>query len=98
MGAVYNIHFMQVILYKSGIKITTLRRAYPVIWLAPVFLIFSFTAKKAERQGFEPWEPAKAQRFSRPPRSTAPAPLRYYLEIKMLTLNKRFRHVCKAPF
>ena len=30
----------------------------------------------AERQGFEPWEPVKAQRFSRPPRSTTPAPLR----------------------
>ena len=29
----------------------------------------------AERQGFEPWEPVKAQRFSRPPRSTTPAPL-----------------------
>ena len=29
----------------------------------------------AERQGFEPWEPEKAQRFSRPPRSTTPAPL-----------------------
>ena len=32
--------------------------------------------KMAERQGFEPWEPVKAQRFSRPPRSTTPAPLR----------------------
>ncbi len=30
----------------------------------------------AERQGFEPWVPVKAQRFSRPPRSTTPAPLR----------------------
>ena len=30
----------------------------------------------AERQGFEPWVPVWAQRFSRPPRSTAPAPLR----------------------
>ena len=30
----------------------------------------------AERQGFEPWVPAKAQRFSRPPRSTTPASLR----------------------
>ena len=27
----------------------------------------------AERQGFEPWVPARAQRFSRPPRSTTPA-------------------------
>jgi hypothetical protein len=30
----------------------------------------------AERQGFEPWERLRAQRFSRPPRSTAPASLR----------------------
>ena len=29
----------------------------------------------AERQGFEPWVPVKGQRFSRPPRSTTPAPL-----------------------
>ena len=28
----------------------------------------------AERQGFEPWVPVRAQRFSRPPRSTTPAP------------------------
>jgi hypothetical protein len=32
--------------------------------------------KLAERQGFEPWDPVKGQRFSRPPRSTAPASLR----------------------
>ena len=30
----------------------------------------------AEREGFEPSEPLRAQRFSRPPRSTTPAPLR----------------------
>lgn len=30
----------------------------------------------AERQGFEPWVPARAQRFSRPPRSTTPASFR----------------------
>ena len=30
----------------------------------------------AERQGFEPWEPSQAQRFSRPPHSTTLAPLR----------------------
>ena len=35
--------------------------------------------KLAERQGFEPWELLRAQRFSRPPRSTAPAPLREVL-------------------
>ena len=29
----------------------------------------------AERKGFEPLDPVKGQRFSRPPRSTAPAPL-----------------------
>ena len=29
----------------------------------------------AERQGFEPWEHVNVQRFSRPPRSTTPAPL-----------------------
>lgn len=29
----------------------------------------------AESQGFEPWVPVKAQRFSRPSRSTAPATL-----------------------
>jgi hypothetical protein len=30
----------------------------------------------AERQGFEPWEGLHPQRFSRPPRSTTPPPLR----------------------
>ena len=30
----------------------------------------------AEREGFEPSVPVRAQRFSRPPRSTTPAPLR----------------------
>ena len=30
----------------------------------------------AERQGFEPWVGVHPQRFSRPPRSTTPAPLR----------------------
>ena len=34
----------------------------------------------AERQGFEPWEGLHPQRFSRPPRSTTPAPLRGGLE------------------
>src|SRR3569623_2325903 len=32
----------------------------------------------AEREGFEPSEPLRAQRFSRPPRSTTPAPLRIW--------------------
>ena len=35
----------------------------------------------AERQGFEPWERSRAQRFSRPPRSTTPAPLRRLSDI-----------------
>jgi len=33
-------------------------------------------AGMAERQGFEPWEPVKVQRFSRPPHSTTLPPLR----------------------
>ncbi len=32
--------------------------------------------KVAERQGFEPWVGSPPQRFSKPPRSTTPAPLR----------------------
>ncbi len=36
--------------------------------------------KMAERQGFEPWVGLHPQRFSRPPRSTTPAPLRGGLE------------------
>ena len=32
--------------------------------------------RMAERQGFEPWVGLHPQRFSRPPRSTTPAPLR----------------------
>ena len=33
----------------------------------------------AERVGFEPTDPVKGQRFSRPPRSTTPAPLRTWV-------------------
>ena len=47
-------------------------------------IIEFFTYKQgvmAERQGFEPWDPVKGQRFSRPPRSTTPAPLRGGLEV-----------------
>ncbi len=36
----------------------------------------SLRNKMAEREGFEPSERLRAQRFSRPPRSTTPAPLR----------------------
>ena len=35
----------------------------------------------AERQGFEPWVRLRVQRFSRPSRSTAPAPLRFQIDI-----------------
>ena len=34
-----------------------------------------FCSELAEREGFEPSVPIRVQRFSRPPRSTAPAPL-----------------------
>lgn len=34
----------------------------------------------AERQGFEPWEPVKAQQFSRLSYSTALAPLQYFIQ------------------
>ena len=37
-----------------------------------LFLVM-YVGTFAERQGFEPWVPARAQRFSRPPRSTTPA-------------------------
>ena len=43
-----------------------------VVFMKAVSLIIT-----AERQGFEPWVPKKEQRFSRPPRSTAPAPLQF---------------------
>ena len=61
----------------------------------------------AEREGFEPSVPAKAQRFSRPPRSTTPAPLRgrdlisvpgstkreaYTGKIRLSRLSWRFAH------
>ncbi|GLO70465.1 hypothetical protein MACH17_19820 [Phaeobacter inhibens] len=45
----------------------------------PFKVLEGFSCQKklmAERQGFEPWVPVKEQRFSRPPRSTTPAPLR----------------------
>ena len=37
----------------------------------------SLRLRMAERVGFEPTDPVKGQRFSRPPRSTTPAPLRF---------------------
>ncbi len=39
-----------------------------IIWVIKMLM--------AERQGFEPWVGLPPQRFSRPPRSTTPAPLR----------------------
>lgn len=45
----------------------------------PFKVLEGFTGQNsemAERQGFEPWDPVKGQRFSRPPRSTTPPPLR----------------------
>ena len=41
----------------------------------------------AEREGFEPSVPVKVQRFSRPPRSTAPAPLRIRAQESTLVTN-----------
>ncbi len=41
--------------------------------------------KLAERVGFEPTDPVKDQRFSRPPRSTTPAPLRMNSRISGMT-------------
>ena len=40
---------------------------------------FIFNQMLAERVGFEPTVRVRAQRFSRPPRSTTPAPLRMRL-------------------
>ena len=45
----------------------------------PFKVLEGFSCQKkimAERQGFEPWVGLHPQRFSRPPRSTTPAPLR----------------------
>src|SRR6476660_3020105 len=44
-------------------------------WLLAVDLSFALGSKMAERVGFEPTEPFRAQRFSRPPDSTTLAPL-----------------------
>ena len=47
----------------------------------------------AERQGFEPWVLVRAQRFSRPPRSTTPASLRN----PIAPLKSRWLVVGSAP-
>ena len=39
--------------------------------------LYNNYSRVAEGVGFEPTVPARVQRFSRPPRSTTPAPLRY---------------------
>ncbi len=44
----------------------------------------------AERGGFEPPEPIRVQRFSRPPRSTAPASLRLFWCISNITFPVPF--------
>ena|GEM_PF-3717070 len=41
----------------------------------------------AERQGFEPWDGLHHQRFSRPPHSTALAPLRILFSIECFSIN-----------
>ena len=58
-----------------------LRDNEPIRVLIPPFFArrsesLRFRTFFAERQGFEPWVPARAQRFSRPPRSTTPASFR----------------------
>ena len=45
----------------------------------------------AEGEGFEPSVPLRAQRFSRPPRSTTPAPLRYPIHGRKIAGNLDFR-------
>ena len=51
----------------------------------------------AEREGFEPSERLRAQRFSRPPRSTTPAPLRgeraFWLRLALKSRVKRRKQV-----
>ena len=42
----------------------------------------------AERQGFEPWVLVRAQRFSRPPRSTTPASLRILVCTRSTQLSR----------
>ena len=46
-----------------------------------------FTEKVAVRVGFEPTEPVKVQRFSRPPDSTALAPHRVVVSEKKIQIR-----------
>ena len=48
----------------------------------------------AERQGFEPWDPLQDQRFSRPPRSTTPAPLRGDWRERVVAFRRWFKGFC----
>src|SRR4051812_39517156 len=50
----------------------------------------------AEREGFEPSVPRKVQRFSRPPRSTTPAPL-HRRDVSRLSPSRRERNPNLAP-
>lgn len=67
---------------KTGILAPqALRDNEPIRVLIPPFFArrsesLRFRTFFAERQGFEPWVPVRAQRFSRPPRSTTPASFR----------------------
>src|SRR5689334_11678311 len=56
-------------------------QAWYTLDLGPLFsfdssALFNVAGEVAERVGFEPTVPARVQRFSRPPRSATPAPLR----------------------
>ena len=54
-----------------------------------VVRVFAFL-DLAERGGFEPPEPIRVQRFSRPPRSTAPASLRLFWCVSNITFPVPF--------
>ncbi len=45
----------------------------------------------AERQGFEPWVGFRPQRFSRPPRSTTPAPLQFITTFQLLFVVPKYK-------
>jgi hypothetical protein len=50
------------------------------------------------RVGFEPTEPAKVQRFSRPPDSTALAPHRHFQSSGFTGLNATFTALAATPY
>jgi hypothetical protein len=47
--------------------------------MSAFYFMLGLSRLMAERQGFEPWVELPPQRFSRPPHSTALAPLRSLL-------------------